>query len=145
LGRSRDGFSTWLAAATEALGTPCRLLAGPGQENDMAKTFDLIDGIKPDAVLADRACDADRLIDAILDAGAEPVTPPRHHSKHQHVCDKALRKALQQPQTIPPHHHALRQTSQQFHGLRQNPSHRHLAQMNCQPGPSTTVAFFWFV
>jgi putative transposase len=30
-----------------------------------------------DALLADRACDADRLIDAILDAGAEPVIPPR--------------------------------------------------------------------
>lgn len=58
----------------------------------MAKALDLIDGIKPDAVLADRAYDADRLMDAILDAGAEPVIPPRRHRKHQHAYDKALYK-----------------------------------------------------
>lgn len=71
---------------------PCRLLAGPGQENDMAKAFDLLDGIKPGAVLADRAYDADRLMDAILDADTEPVIPPRRHRKHQHAYDKALYK-----------------------------------------------------
>jgi len=58
----------------------------------MAKGLDLIDGIKPEAVLADRAYDADRLMDAILDAGAEPVIPPRRHRKHQHAYDKALYK-----------------------------------------------------
>lgn len=58
----------------------------------MAKALDLIDGIKLGAVLADRAYDADRLMDAILDAGAEPVIPPRRHRKHQHAYDKALYK-----------------------------------------------------
>ena len=58
----------------------------------MAKAFDLVDGVKPSAVLADRAYDADRLMDAILDAGAEPVIPPRRHRKYQHAYDKALYK-----------------------------------------------------
>jgi putative transposase len=58
----------------------------------MARALDLINGIKPDAVLADRAYDADRLMDAILDVGAEPVIPPRRHRKHQHAYDKALYK-----------------------------------------------------
>ena len=58
----------------------------------MARALDLVDGIKPDAVLADRAYDADRLMDVILDAGAEPVIPPRHHRKYQHAYDKALYK-----------------------------------------------------
>ena len=58
----------------------------------MAKALDLIDGIKPDAVLADRAYDADRLVDAILDAGVEPVIPPRRYRKHQHTHNKALCK-----------------------------------------------------
>lgn len=58
----------------------------------MVKGLDLIDGIKPEAVLADRAYDADRLMDAILDASAEPVIPPRRHRKHQHAYDKALYK-----------------------------------------------------
>jgi putative transposase len=92
LGRSRGGFSTKLSAATDALGNPCRLLAGPGHENDMVKGLDLIDGVKPEAVLADRAYDADRLMDAILDVGAEPVIPPRRHRKHQHAYDKVLYK-----------------------------------------------------
>ena len=92
LGRSRGGFSTKLSAATDALGNPCCLLAGPGQENDMVKALDLVEGIKPAAVLADRAYDADRLMDAILDTGAEPVIPPRRHRKHQHAYDKALYK-----------------------------------------------------
>jgi putative transposase len=92
LGRSRGGFSTKLSAATDALGNPCRLLAGPGHENDMVKGLDLIDGVKPEAVLADRAYDADRLMDAILDVGAEPVIPTRRHRKHQHAYDKVLYK-----------------------------------------------------
>ena len=58
----------------------------------MVKSFDLVDGIKPGAVLADRAYDADRLMDVILDAGAEPVIPPRRHRKHQQAYDKALYK-----------------------------------------------------
>jgi transposase len=90
LGRSKGGFSTKLSTATDALGNPCHPLAGPGQENDMIKNFDLIDGIEPAAVLADRAYDADRLMDAILDVGAEPVIPPRRHRKHQHAYAKAL-------------------------------------------------------
>ena len=58
----------------------------------MAKARDLIDGIKPDAVLVDRAYDADRFMDAVLDVGAEPVIPPRRHRKHQHAYDKVLYK-----------------------------------------------------
>jgi transposase len=58
----------------------------------MAKALDLVEDIKPAAVLADRACDAGRLMDTILDAGAEPVIPPRRHRKHQHAYDKVLYK-----------------------------------------------------
>lgn len=49
-------------------------------------------GPKPSAVPADRAYDADRLMDAILEVDAEPVIPPRRHRKHQHAYDKALYK-----------------------------------------------------
>ena len=67
-------------------------MAGPGQENDRAKARDLVEGIKPAAVLADRAYDADRLMDAVLDAGAEPVITPKRHRKHLHAYDKTLYK-----------------------------------------------------
>lgn len=56
----------------------------------MAKTLELIVGIKPKAVLADKAYDADRSMDAILDMDAEPIIPPRRHRKHKHAYGKAL-------------------------------------------------------
>jgi len=85
-------LSTKLHAATDALGNPTRLLAGPGQENDMARAHDLIEGCRAEAVIADRAYDADHLHDAILEAGAEPVIPPRRHRRRPHAYDKALYK-----------------------------------------------------
>lgn len=77
-------------AASDGLGNPLRLIGGPGQENDMRRAQDLIEGYTPGAVLADRAYDADRFHDAILEAGAEPVIPPRRHRRVQHAYDKAL-------------------------------------------------------
>ena len=47
----------------------------------MIKGLDLIAGIKPNAVLADRAYDADRLMDAILGAGAENGHPAKAPSQ----------------------------------------------------------------
>lgn len=73
---------------------PLRLIGGPGQENDMKKAYVLIDGYRPDYVLADRAYDADGLMDPILDAGAEPVIPPRRHRRFQHKYDKLLQNFM---------------------------------------------------
>lgn len=84
LGRSRGGLSTKLYAACDALGNPLRLIAGPGQENDTRRAQDLIQGYSPGAVLADRA------YDAILEAGAEPVIPPKRYRRHKHAYDRAL-------------------------------------------------------
>jgi putative transposase len=83
-------LSTKLHAATDALGNPVRLLAGPGQENDITRAHDLVDGLAPDAVIADRGYDADHLHGAILKVGAEPVIPPRRHRRTPRAYDKAL-------------------------------------------------------
>lgn len=87
LGRSRGGFCTKLHAVVDALGLPVRFALGPGQQNDMAPACDLIDGLPGGQVLADRAYDADRLRDLILDQGGVPVIPPRRHRKYQHPYD----------------------------------------------------------
>ena len=81
---------------TDGLGLPIRFLAGPGQENDMKQAGDLIAGFHPNYVMADRAYDADSLMDAILDAGAEPVIPPRRHRRCQHYYHKDLYKERNQ-------------------------------------------------
>jgi putative transposase len=67
-----------------------RLLFGPGQENDMARAEALVEGFEPGAVVADKGYDADRLRDAVLDAGAEPVIPPRRHRRNPRAYDRDL-------------------------------------------------------
>ncbi len=58
----------------------------------MARAHDLIEGCTAEVVIADRAYDADHPHDAILEAGAEPVIPPRRHRRRPHAYDKALYK-----------------------------------------------------
>jgi transposase len=58
----------------------------------MAPACDLIDGVAAKDVLADKAYDADRLFQKIIDQGGDPVIPPRRHRKRQHAYDKALYK-----------------------------------------------------
>ena len=58
----------------------------------MAPACGLIEGLRADQVLADRAYDADSLHDLILEQGGEPVIPPRRHRRHQHRYDKIAYK-----------------------------------------------------
>ena len=43
-------------------------------------------------LLADKAYDADRLMDVVYDQGGVPCIPPRRHRRHQHGYDRALYK-----------------------------------------------------
>ena len=108
---------------TDGLGLPIRFLAGPEQENDMKQAGDLIAGFHPNYVMADRAYDADRLMDAILDAGAEPVIPPRRHRRYQHYYDKVLYKERNQIERFgwPWRAVSLTASLQGFRGLANDP------------------------
>ena len=77
-------------AATDALGNPVRLLLGPGQRHDVTRSHELVHGFEPGAVIADKGYDAAHLRNAIHDAGAEAVIPPRSNRKAPHAYDKAL-------------------------------------------------------
>ncbi len=66
----------------------------------MKQAVSLITGFSADYVIADRAYDADSLMDAILEAGGEPVIPPRRHRKHQHPYDKELYKERNQVERL---------------------------------------------
>ena len=69
-----------------------RLIGGPGQENDIQRASDLIKGLNPGHVLADKAYDADHFHHAILKAGADVVIPPKRNRRIQHAYDKAIYK-----------------------------------------------------
>nr|WP_246622430.1 IS5 family transposase [Rhizobium laguerreae] len=91
-GRSRGGLSTKIHAATEALGLPVRLIASPGQRNDIAFAHDLVDGIQAAATIADKGYDADHLCDKITETGADVVIPPKRNRKLQRPYDADLYK-----------------------------------------------------
>src|SRR3546814_8687810 len=92
LGRSRGWWSTKIHATTEALGLPVRLIATPGQRNDIALAHDLVDGIDASATLGDKGYDADHLVDRIAEAGSQVVIPPKRNRKVLRHCDADLYK-----------------------------------------------------
>lgn len=58
----------------------------------MAPACDLIEGLPAQNVLADKAYDANRLFNLVIDQGGDPVVPPKRNRKRQHAYDKALYK-----------------------------------------------------
>lgn len=69
-----------------------RILAGPGQQGEVLRAAELIDGLACGHVIADRAYDAEHFHDAVLEAEAQPVIPPRPNRRRSHTYDKHLYK-----------------------------------------------------
>ena len=66
------------------------LMLTPGQAHDLTCAEQLIDSADPDALLADKAYDADLLIDTLTQRGITPVIPPKANRKAPRACDFAL-------------------------------------------------------
>ena len=62
----------------------------PGQAHDLACAEPLLEGVDPDALLGDKAYDADPLIDTLTQRGITPVIPPKANRKMPRACDFAL-------------------------------------------------------
>jgi transposase len=77
-------------ALVDALGNLVRFILQPGQRNDIMGVNPLIKGISFDALLADKAFDADWLRKELNGRGAMAVIPPRSNRKVQYVYDKAM-------------------------------------------------------
>jgi transposase len=90
IGRSRGGLTTKIHALVDALGNPVALMLTPGQAHDLACAEPLIDNADPDALLADKAYDADSFIDTLTQRGITPVIPPKANRKTPRACDFAL-------------------------------------------------------
>jgi putative transposase len=74
------------------LGLPVRLIGGPGQENDMARAGELIDGLSSQHTIADRGYDAGHLIERIEQQGGEAVIPSRTCWSRKRTIDADLYK-----------------------------------------------------
>ncbi len=87
MGRSRGGFSTKIHVSVDALDNPLRFRLTGGQRHDITQAEDLLVGLSSDYVIADRAYDADPLIDFIIEQGAIPVIPSHKRRKQPHEYD----------------------------------------------------------
>ena len=90
IGRSRGGLTTKIHALVDALGNPVDLMLTPGQAHDLACAEALIDEADPEALIGDKAFDADPFIDTLTERGITPVIPPKANRKTPRACDFAL-------------------------------------------------------
>jgi transposase len=87
-------LSTKIHTLADALGNPLGFLLTPGQAHDLQGADALLPQMQADALLADKAFDADaRVIGPLLAAGKTVVIPPKSSRKNPRPFDKEMYKA----------------------------------------------------
>ncbi len=70
-----------------------RILATPGNRNDITQAANLLDGLTAGHVIADKGYDGQNAVDAVRRAGATPVIPRRSITATPRPFDRQLYKA----------------------------------------------------
>lgn len=86
-GKKRTNQWLFDPAICDALGNPVELGITPGQDADITQTEQ---NIGPDAFFADKAYDADRLIDRLIQRGITPVIPAKRNRTTREKTDFSL-------------------------------------------------------
>jgi transposase len=90
IGRSRGGLTTKIHVLVDALGNPVNVMLTPGQAHDLTCAEPLLERADPEALLGDKAYDADALLDTLAKRQITPVIPPKANRKVVRACDFAL-------------------------------------------------------
>ncbi|MBC7951628.1 MAG: IS5 family transposase [Rhodospirillaceae bacterium] len=90
IGRSRGGLTTKIHVIVDALGNPVAISLTPGQASDLGQAEPLLEEVDPKAFLADKAYDADALIEVLVERGITPVIPPKANRLIKRETDFAL-------------------------------------------------------
>ena len=78
----------------DALGNPTGFALSPGQAHDLEGADALLPGLAADALIADKAFDAEeRVLKPLVEAGKAAVIPPKGNRKAPRPYDKDLYKA----------------------------------------------------
>ncbi len=85
-------MTTKIHMLADALGRPLRFILTPGQAGDITTASALLEGFNAEAVLADKAYDANWLRALIDNMGAEAVIPSNRTRKHLIPHDAATYK-----------------------------------------------------
>jgi transposase len=82
-------LTTKIHALVDALGNPANLMLTAGRIPYLACAQDLIENADPEALIADKAYDADPLINSLTEREIAPVIPP-NPTERSNACDFAL-------------------------------------------------------
>jgi transposase len=94
LGRSRGGLSTKIHAAVDGLGNITRFRLTGGERHDITEAENLIEGMENvGVVVADKAFDANSLLDCISAMEAPAVIPPKANRKEIRGYDRHVYKS----------------------------------------------------
>ncbi|MBS0648001.1 MAG: IS5 family transposase [Verrucomicrobia bacterium] len=94
LGRSKGGLSTKIHATVDALGNPTNFALTARQEHDLEGADQLLEEMRQEIVIADKAYDAEeRVITPLVRAGKTAVIPSKSNRKEPRDYDKELYKA----------------------------------------------------
>jgi len=94
IGKSKGGLSTKIHVLVDALGNPLKIVLTAGQVHDLAGADALVPGMEAEALLADKAYDADkRVIEPLEAAGKTAVIPPKKNRKSPRTYDNELYEA----------------------------------------------------
>jgi transposase len=83
-------LTTKIHALVDALGNPANLMLTAGQVHDLVCAEALIENADPDALIGDKAYDADPLVERLTAREITPVIPPKANRKTKRECDFAL-------------------------------------------------------
>ena len=83
-------MTTKIHAIVDALGNPVALSLTQGQASDLGQARPLLDNLEPEALLADKAYDANALIDLLDQRQITPVIPSKANRLIQRKTDFAL-------------------------------------------------------
>ncbi|AXN01845.1 hypothetical protein CJF59_14640 (plasmid) [Acetobacter pomorum] len=81
-GRSRGGLTTKIHVIVDAAGKAAALSLTPGQRADITEAEPLLDEVDPEVFIADKAYDADPLIEKLEERGVTPVIPSKKNRRN---------------------------------------------------------------
>jgi transposase len=94
IGRSRGGLSTKIHALVDALGNPVGFHLTGGEAHDLVGADHRLPDMQAEALIADKAFDADkRVIEPLTAAGKTVVIPPKSNRRSPRTYDRDLYKA----------------------------------------------------
>ena len=99
----------------DALGNPTSFALSPGQAHDLEGADALLPGLAADALIADKAFDAEeRVLKPLAEAGKRAVIPSKGNRKESRPYDRDLYKArhlienfFRQAEAVPGHCHGV--------------------------------------